>query len=191
MNTKRIIRNPWHLIFTLGAILPIGPKLEAQTTAPRDTLLAVARDIIDAARYCGLVTTVEGGMTRVRAMDPFSPESDMTIWMGTNRETRKVKEIEGEPRVTLYYAAPDGSGYVTIFGTATLVDEAEEKAARWKPEWESFYQDPASEYLLIQVTPHRLEVIDYSRGIVGDPATWEAPTVLFEGRSSDLPNGIR
>lgn len=191
MGTKRIMRIPWPLIFTLGVILPIGPGLEAQATTQRDTLLAVARDIIDAARYCGLVTTDAAGMTRVRTMDPFSPESDMTIWMGTNRETRKVKEIEGDPQVTLYFAAPDASGYVTIFGTARLVDEADEKAARWKPEWEAFYQDRASEYLLIQVTPHRLEVIDYSRGVAGDPATWEVPFVHFGKRPSDLPLGIR
>ena len=179
MGSPRIVRSLCSFVLTLILIVPSGQGLEGQTMASRDTLLAVAREIMDAARYCGLVTTDETGTMRVRTMDPFSPASDMTIWMGTNRETRKVKEIEGDPRVTLYYASPDASGYVTVFGTASLVDEAEEKGARWKPEWEAFYQDRTSEYLLIKVTPHRLEVIDYSRGIVGSPGTWEPPTVLF------------
>jgi general stress protein 26 len=158
-------------------------ELEAQTAFPRDTLLGAARGIMASARYCALVTFDEGGGPRVRAMDPFPPDSDMTIWMGTNRKTRKVSDIGRDPRVTLYYYSPDAVGYVTVTGTARLVDDAEEKAIRWKTEWEAFYQDRASEYLLIQVTPGRLEVVDYSRGIVGDPDTWEPPFVEFRGGS--------
>ena len=159
-------------------------ELEAQTTFPRDTLLGVARGIIDSARYCALVTLDESGRPRVRMMDPFPPDSDMTIWMGTNRKTRKVAEIERDSRVTLYCNSPDAVGYVTVSGKARIVDDAEEKAARWKTEWEAIYQDRASDYLLIQVTPERLEVVDYSRGIVGDPDTWEPPFVEFRGGST-------
>lgn len=191
MRSPQMVRSLCSFVLTLILILPAGQELDGQTTTSKDTLLAVARDIMDAARYCGLITTDATGITRVRTMDPFSPESDMTIWMGTNRETRKVKEIEGDPRVTLYYAAPDASGYVSISGTASLVDEEEEKAARWKPEWEAFYQDRASEYLLVRVTPLRLEVIDYSRGIVGGSETWEPPTVFFTNGASELSRGGR
>ena len=158
-------------------------ELKAQTAFPRDTLLGAAREIISSARYCALITLDESGGPRVRTMDPFPPESDMTIWMGTNRKTRKVADIERDSRVTLYYYSPDASGYVTVTGRARLVDDAEEKAARWKNEWEAFYQDRASEYLLIQVVPERLEVVDYSRGIVGESGTWEPPSVEFRGGS--------
>jgi general stress protein 26 len=158
--------------------------LEGQMTFPRDTLLGAARGIMDSARYCALVTIDESGRPRVRTMDPFPADPDMTIWMGTNRKTRKVTDIERDPRVTLYYYSPDAVGYVTVTGRARLVDDADEKATRWKAEWEAFYQDRASEYLLIQVTPERLEVVDYSRGIVGDPDTWEPPFVEFQEGSS-------
>ena len=93
-------------------------------------------------------------------------------------------EIEGDARVTLYYPSPDAVGYVTVTGRARLVDDPGEKAARWKPEWEAFYQDRAADYILIQVTPERLEVVDYSRGIVGDPRTWQPPFVEFPGGPS-------
>jgi general stress protein 26 len=173
---------PWALILSL---LGTGSaELAAQVTVPRDTLLSAARRIMAAARYCALVTLDESGRPRVRTMDPFAPDSDMTIWMGTNRKTRKVAEIEGDARVTLYYPSPDATGYVTVTGRARLVDDPGEKAARWKPEWEAFYQDRAADYLLIQVTPERLEVVDYSRGIVGDPQTWQPPFVEFPGGPS-------
>jgi general stress protein 26 len=153
--------------------------LPAQTTNSRETLLEAAREIIGSARYCALVTLDVSGTPRVRTMDPFPPDSAMTIWMGTHRGTRKVGDIEGDSRVTLYYASPDASGFVTITGTARVVDDADEKAARWKPEWEAFYQDRESDYRLIQVLPETLEVVDFSRGIVGDPDTWEPPSVHF------------
>lgn len=158
-----------------------APGLSAQTPASRDTLLAAAREILEAARYCGLVTFDGSGEARVRTMDPFLPDDDWSIWMGTNRGSRKVRDIEADPRVTLYYYSPDHAGYVAVYGTAGLVDDPREKASRWKDEWEAFYTDREAQYLLIQVIPKRLEVINYSRAIGGDPETWEPPSVEFRG----------
>jgi general stress protein 26 len=172
--------------FTLGlwvvsiALATVPSRtLQAQSTAPRDSVLAAARTIMEAARFCALVTLDEEGAPRVRTMDPFPPDEDMTVWLGTNRDTRKVGEIAADGRVALYYAAPDESGYVSLVGRARLVDDESEKAARWKPEWEAFYPERAEDYLLIEVVPERIEVVDYGRGLVGDPATWEPPSATF------------
>jgi len=153
--------------------------LRAQTPIPRDTLMSAARDIIEAARYCGLTTFDQSGRVRIRTMDPFLPDRDMVVWMGSHRGSRKVQDIENNPRVTLYYQSPTATGYVAISGTAQIVDDPTQKSARWKEEWGAFYADRETDYLLIQVTPGRMEVIDYSRGIVGDPETWEPPVVEF------------
>jgi len=162
------------------ALLAVLPRpVAAQTPVPRDSVLTAAREIMEAARFCALVTLDAEGGPRVRTMDPFPPGEDMTVWLGTNRHSRKVTEIEGDGRVALYYAAPDESGYVSLLGRARLVDDEAEKAARWKPEWEAFYPDRASDYLLIQVAPERIEVVDYGRGLVGDAGTWEPPSVTF------------
>jgi general stress protein 26 len=166
-------------LLALASLVSGVRPLAAQTTPARDTLLVAAREIMQAARYCALVTLDESGAPRARTMDSFSPGPDMTVWLGTNRHTRKVRQIEADPRVALYYAAPDASGYVTLLGRARLVDDEAEKAARWKPEWEAFYPDRASDYLLIEVVPERIEIVDYGRGIVGDPDTWEPPSITF------------
>jgi general stress protein 26 len=165
-----------------GGLIILGLSasgLAAQDPPSRDTLLAAAEEIIEAARYCGLVTFDESGNAKVRTMDPFPPDDDWSIWMGTNRESRKVGEIEGDPRVTLYYHSLDHIGYVAVYGTAHLVDDPAEKASRWKNEWEALYPDREAQYLLIQVIPDRMEVINYSRAIQGDPVTWEPPSVVF------------
>jgi len=173
----------WKRTGTLvGGLLLFGltaPGLSAQSPASRDTILAAAREMVEAARYCGLVTFNGSGEARVRTMDPFPPDDDWSIWMGTTRGSRKVREIERDPRVTLYYSSPAQGGYLAIYGTARLVDDPGEKASRWKDEWQGFYQDREAQYLLIRVIPDRMEIIDYSRGIGGDPETWEPPSVEF------------
>ena len=142
-------------------------------------LLSVAKDIMISAKTCALITLDSEGRPRVRVMDPFIPENDFTIWFGTNPKTRKVEQIKNNPKVTLYYLEPNGSGYVMLHGLATLVNDQAEKDKRWKVEWEAFYPNKQDDYLLIKISPQWLEVISYSHGILGDPDTWEPPKVLF------------
>lgn len=166
-------------LLAFGLLANPAGELLGQEEIPNHSLLAVARSVMDAVRYCALVTVDESGTPRVRTMDAFAPEADMTVWLGTNRHTRKVAQIRAHPQVALYYQAPDGSGYVTINGRARLVDDEREKAARWKPEWEAFYPDRAGDYLLIEVVPERVEVVDYSRGVVSTSESWEPPSVVL------------
>jgi general stress protein 26 len=141
----------------------------------RDSLELVAREVMEAADYAALITLDAEGHPRARVMDPFPPEDDMSVWLATNPLSRKVEQIQADDRVTLYYFDDVGLGYVTLMGTARLVDDPEEKARRWKPGWEAFYPDRDSSYLLIQVRPHRMEVISVKHGLDGDPDTWTPP----------------
>ncbi len=152
---------------------------QAQPPASREAFIGAAREIMREARYCALITLDASGRPRVRTMEPFQPGDDMVVWLATNRNTRKVEEIEKDPRVSLYYAAPGGDGYVAIQGRARLVDDPAEKARRWKEGWEEFYPERAATYLLIAVTPESMEVVSYRRNLVGDPDTWRPPEVRF------------
>ena len=153
----------------------------ARPAPSRDSLLVAARAIITAVRYTTLITLDSTGHPQARAIDPFAPDDDFVVWIGTNRRTRKVGEIRRDPRVTLYYFDELAAAYVTIRGTARIVTDPEETARHWKPEWEAFYPDRA-DYVLIAVTPRRLEIVSEGLGIVGDPVTWTPPVVEFPGR---------
>jgi general stress protein 26 len=143
----------------------------------RETLMASAREIMEAARYCALITVDSKGRTHARTMDPFPPDQDMRVWFGTNPSSRKVAEIRRNSRVVLYYFDPAGPAYVTIAGTARLVNEPREKARRWKNEWKAFYPDREKGYVLIAVTPSELEIVSEKKGIVGDAIRWKPPTI--------------
>jgi general stress protein 26 len=132
-----------------------------------------------AAGLCALVTLDATGAPQARAMQPFAPEADLTVWMATNARTRKVDQIRRDPRVTLFYVAPDGTGYVTLLGRATVVDDPAEKAKRWMPAWDAFYEDQnrGDDYLLLRVTPVRVEVVSATHGIAVEPKSWKPASV--------------
>jgi len=146
----------------------------------RDTLITAAKEIMSTTRYCALITLDEEGHPQVRTMDPFLPDEDVVVWLGTNSNSRKVKEIRNDSRITLYYEAPNGAGYVVIKGRAYLVDDPETKIKYWKDEWTPYYSEEKDSYILIKVIPAKLEIIDYKRGIMGDTKTWEVPYIYFK-----------
>jgi general stress protein 26 len=103
----------------------------------------------------------------------------MVVWFATNPNTRKVAQIRKDPRVTLYYYSSAAMGYVTLLGRARLVNDATEKQKRWKPGFEAFWPDRGAGYLLVEVTPERLEVVSMKHKIGNDPATWAPQAVTF------------
>jgi general stress protein 26 len=172
-------------VFKISALLSLSlaasviQSQETKNPLSQAELVAAAREIMTTARYCALITLDSSGRPHARTLDPFPPDEDMVVWLGTNPRSRKIAEIRRNPRVTLYYFDREGQAYVTISGIARLVNDPEEKAKRWKDEWKDFYPDRARDYLLIAVKPEWLEVVSVKKGIVGDPDTWKAPTVNF------------
>ena len=185
MKTKlKQFKKSIYLLFLILLLIPptvLGQERE-QIDSLNNKLTDAAREIMTSAETCALITLDKEGRPRVRVMDPFIPEYDFTVWLGTNSNSRKVDQIKNDPRVTLYYLENDASGYVMIHGTAYLVNDQEEKEKRWKTEWEAFYPNNREGYLLIQIIPEWMEVISYTYGIIGDPISWEPPKVIFDSK---------
>jgi len=99
--------------------------------------------------------------------------------MATNSRSQKVQEIKNNPRVCLYYANHSmATGYVAITGKAVLVDDMNEKLKRKREYWSQAFPD-WNYLMLIKVIPEKLEVVNYQRGMVGETATWSAPSIKF------------
>lgn len=182
MRKMKLFKTSISLLFLILLLFPslcFSQKSESSDSL-KNELMNTAREIITSANTCALITIDNEGIPRVRAMDPFPPENDFTIWFGTNNKSRKVDQIKNNPKVTLYYLESDESGYVTIHGIARIVDDKLEKEKRWKDEWGAFYQNKTNDYLLIKVSPVWMEVISYTRGIVSNSVTWEPPAVKFD-----------
>ena len=113
------------VLFLISIYLPKGNNFAQEvklSAAENDSLLSVARQYIENARFCALVTIDSSGYPHARTMDPFQPDKNWVIWLGTNPKSRKVTEIRNNPQVTLYYTGNKGEGYVSITGTTSLVN---------------------------------------------------------------------
>jgi len=183
IHTKSICRL---LIFFLISLSFLGAgfiltRAQAQepTARGRVELIAAAREIMTTTRYCALITTDRRGRVNARTMDAFAPDENMIVWFGTNPLSRKVFEIRHNPWVTLYYFDRDNQAYVSILGVARLVNDPKEKALHWKEDWKAFYPNRDTDYLLIEVRPLRLEVVNTKTGIVGTSRDWRPPSVKF------------
>jgi general stress protein 26 len=150
-----------------------------QSQFSRERLITAAREIMKTTRYCALITTDSHGRANARTMDAFAPDENMTVWFGTNPLSRKVAEIRRNPRVTLYYFDRENQAYVTLHGVARLINDRNEKARHWKDDWKTFYPDRDKSYLLIEVRPIKLEVVNIKSGVVGTSRSWDPPSVTF------------
>jgi general stress protein 26 len=96
-----------YLTFTILLLIPslsFGQKSEGLDSA-KIKIMKAAREIMTSVKTCALITLDQEGRPAVRAMEPFPPESDFTVWFGTNPNSRKVAQIKEDPRITLYYLA--------------------------------------------------------------------------------------
>ena len=159
-----------------------GQEAPSPAVPERGKIVAAAREVMAGARYCTFVTIGSDGHPQARIVDPFEPEEDLTVWVGTKPNTRKVAELRKDPRVTLCYFDPKNMGYVTLLGRAELVQDPAEKAKHWKQEWAALYKDEnrGDDYLLIRIKASRIEIVSLGHGLTGDPVTW-VPAAL------DLP----
>jgi len=175
------MRRPTRKLQLVSSLLLLAAAAAAQTTQPlsRDELITAAREVMLAARYCALITQDSSGRSQARTLDPFPPDENMVVWLGTNPRSRKVAAIRRNSRVTLYYFDRESQAYVTIYGIARLVNDPKAKLKWWKDEWKDFYPDRTRDFLLIRVTPEKVEVVNVKKNIVGDPHTWKPPSVKF------------
>ena len=85
-----------YLIFTIFLLIPsVGfNQNNEHLDSLNNKLINAAKEIMTSAETCALITLDHEGRPRVRAMDPFLPESDFTVWFGTNPKSRKVDQIK-------------------------------------------------------------------------------------------------
>ncbi len=134
----------------------------------RDSLFTIAHAIIDSARSRTFITVDEKGKPQARTMYVFPPEENMVLWLGTSTRSRKVKQIKNNPNVMVFYFDTKGRSYVSIAGQARLVNDPEKKAHYWKKSWTRYFPDPENDYILIEVTPNRMEICSYKYKLFWD-----------------------
>ena len=142
-------------------------------------ILTASRKIIKDCYFGTLINIDQNKKPRARAMEPFDPEDDFTIWMATNPKSRKVAQIKNNSQVTMHYFDKNNLGYVSLMGNAFIVNDNVIKSQKWKDGWEQFYQNQEEAYLLIKFVPETLELISIPTGFTGNENTWQPHSIIL------------
>jgi general stress protein 26 len=136
-----------------------------------EQLLTVTRDAILSAQYCIMTSISESGNPNSRLMQPYEPETDLTIYLGTSPHSRKVGEIQGNQRVNLSYHSSRENAYVSMMGNASIEDNISMRSYYWREEWRVFFPGgpDSDDYTLIKFVPDRIEVMNLARNICRVP----------------------
>ena len=148
------------------SLLTVNSNAQTNKLLSRDSLLIAARNIINSSTSHSFITVDENGKPQAREMSPFPPEDNWVIWLGTTQGSRKAKQLQNNPNVIVYYSEPQSWSYVSVAGTARLVNDPVKKIKYWVEGWERYYPDREKNYILIEVTPVRIEVVSIKNNIL-------------------------
>lgn len=108
------------------------------------------------------LATSHDGQPFVRPVSPIITD-DMTIWITTFSTSRKVNQINQNPRICLAFVEqPKGDKAAFVFGRACLVSDIEIKEKVWKLASfdlsQHFPNGPQSEeFYLLKIIPEKIE----------------------------------
>jgi general stress protein 26 len=130
-------------------------------------------ELIKDIDICMFVTRADG-VVRGRPMSNNGKvEYDGDSWFFSYRDTPKVAEIEADPNVELAYIATDRGTWVSIEGTAEVVEDDDRKRALWDKQLEMWFKDgPEGDgVVLLKVSANRIHAWADGKELAGDPST--------------------
>ncbi len=145
-----------------------------------EAVLSVANQIMVAAGCASLITIDDSGLPSSRPVRTFPLDEQFTrVTIPSDVNSRKTRQVSNNSNVVLSYVDAPSRGYVTMIGTGVIVDNPEDKQAAWLEPFAAFWPDgPESEdYLLIVVTPERIETRSYTQGVAESPTRWTPVTL--------------
>jgi general stress protein 26 len=133
----------------------------------RKELESLASDIMSRADMLSLATMGSDPYPHVRALfnlreakrfptlAAYQANKGLTVYLGTNTSSMKIRETGAEPWVSVYYMIPSEFKGLCLSGKALADPEA--RAALWVEGWEMYYpkgrDDP--DYAVLRVDPVR------------------------------------
>jgi len=121
------------------------------------------------------LATCEGDQPRVRPVSPVV-EDDLSVWVATNSDSRKVKQIKQNPNICLAFVEqPEGNKSAFVIGHAEIIPDLEQKKRVWKLAsfdlFRHFPKGPESpQFCVLKIAVEKIEWWD----------SWESGTQIYE-----------
>jgi general stress protein 26 len=98
-----------------------------------------AVEIAQDARFCMVTSTADDGALHARPMTPQQVTDELEAWFFVSRTSEQARDVAERPRVNLSF---DGSSdWLSVAGTATLVDDRRLVEEMWNPIVEAWFPD--------------------------------------------------
>ncbi|MDQ2793914.1 MAG: pyridoxamine 5'-phosphate oxidase family protein [Bacteroidota bacterium] len=72
-------------------------------------------------------------------MNTCAPGDERALWFFTHKDSQKITEIQRNAQVGLGYADPDNATYVTVAGSASVVDDKAKIKELWRKDFRGFF----------------------------------------------------
>jgi general stress protein 26 len=109
-----------------------------------------------------MLTTNDAGVFRSRPMATQEAEFNGELWFFTSKLTHKAEEIAKDDRVNVSYAEPADNRYISMSGTAEMVDDRAKIEELWSPAYHAWFpkglDDP--NIILLKITVEQAEYWD-------------------------------
>jgi general stress protein 26 len=136
--------------------------------------IEMLRGMIDKSKTAMLTTfTVDNGF-HSRPMATAQVDVEGALWFFTNEFSSKVAEVSHDNKVNVTYTNASANTYISINGTATIVDDRGRMQELWDPFIEAFFKDGIDDpkLTLLRVDMNDAEYWDSSAGALGLAFKW-------------------
>ena len=143
--------------------------MASQTWSDVDTRRVA--EMIKDIDICMFVTRADGTVRGRPMSNNGKVEYDGDSWFFSFRDSPKVREIEADPSVELAYIATEKGTWVSIEGTAQVVEDDERKRKLWDKQLEQWFQDGPDDdnVVLLKVSADRIHAWADGEELEGDP----------------------
>ena len=122
-----------------------------ETSKSRDKLWTLIKDI----KFAMFTTRHGNGHLHARPMTTQNKalEEDDSLWFFMSKKGDQVDDLKTDPVVNVVYADPSSDTYVSVSGTAAMIEDAAKKQQLWNKAAEAWFPGGASDpdLALVQV----------------------------------------
>jgi len=113
-------------------------------------------ELIKSIRIAMMTTAAEDGSFDSRPMATQETEFDGVVWFLTREESGKVGEIKADSHVSLLYADPSNSKFVSAKGRASVNNDRAKIQELWNPMFKAWFpqgeEDPHIAVLRVEIS---------------------------------------